>query len=74
MGVSVEVIDLRSIWPWDREMVLAFAARTGRLMVAHEAVQAAGFGAEIAGTVAEALGVAVRRVGAPRIPLSPLHR
>ncbi|MDP1952808.1 MAG: transketolase C-terminal domain-containing protein, partial [Betaproteobacteria bacterium] len=43
-GVSVEVIDLRTIWPWDRELVLESAARTGRLLVAHEAVQAAGFG------------------------------
>ncbi len=68
-GVSVEVIDLRSIWPWDRDMVLASAARTGRLMVAHEAVQAAGFGAEIAATVAEELGIPVRRAGAPRIPV-----
>ena len=68
-GVSVEVIDLRTIWPWDRDMVLASAARTGRLLVAHEAVQAAGFGAEIAATAAEELGVAVRRVGAPRIPV-----
>jgi pyruvate dehydrogenase E1 component beta subunit len=68
-GVSAEVIDLRSIWPWDREMVLASAARTGRLLVAHEAVQAAGFGAEVAATVAEELGIPVRRVGAPRIPV-----
>jgi len=68
-GVSVEVIDLRSIWPWDRDMVLGSAARTGRLMVAHEAVQAAGFGAEVAATVAQELGVPVRRVGAPRIPV-----
>ena len=68
-GVSVEVIDLRTIWPWDRELVLASAARTGRLLVAHEAVQAAGFGAEVAATVAEELGIPVRRVGAPRIPV-----
>ncbi len=68
-GMSVEVIDLRSIWPWDRETVLASAARTGRLMVAHEAVQAAGFGAEIAATAAEELGVPIRRVGAPRVPI-----
>ncbi len=68
-GVSVEVIDLRTIWPWDRELVLASAARTGRLLVAHEAVQAAGFGAEVAATVAEELGVPVKRVGAPRIPI-----
>jgi len=65
----VEVIDLRTIWPWDRELVLASAARTGRLLVAHEAVQAAGFGAEVAATVAEELGIPVRRVGAPRIPV-----
>ena len=69
-GLSVEVIDLRSIWPWDRDLVLDSAARTGRLLVAHEAVQAAGFGAEIAATVAEQLGVPVRRVGAPRIPVA----
>jgi pyruvate dehydrogenase E1 component beta subunit len=68
-GLSVEVIDLRTIWPWDRELVLASAARTGRLLVAHEAVQAAGFGAEIAATVAEALGIPVRRMGAARIPV-----
>ncbi len=67
-GVSVEVIDLRTIWPWDRELVLESAARTGRLMVAHEAVQAAGFGAEVAATVAEELGIPVRRIGAARIP------
>lgn len=67
-GLSVEVIDLRTIWPWDRETVLASAARTGRLLVAHEAVQAAGFGAEIAATVAQELSVPVRRVGAARIP------
>ena len=68
-GVSVEVIDLRTIWPWDRELVLESAARTGRLLVVHEAVQAAGFGAEVAATVAEELGIPVRRVGAARIPV-----
>jgi len=68
-GISVEVIDLRTIWPWDRELVLQSAARTGRLLVAHEAVQAAGFGAEVAATVAEELGIPVRRVGAARIPV-----
>jgi len=68
-GISVEVIDLRTIWPWDRDLVLASAARTGRMLVAHEAVQAGGFGAEIAATVAEELGIPVKRVGAPRIPV-----
>jgi acetoin:2,6-dichlorophenolindophenol oxidoreductase subunit beta len=67
-GLAIEVIDLRTIWPWDREAVLASAARTGRLLVAHEAVQAGGFGAEVAATVAEELGIPVQRLGAPRIP------
>ena len=68
-GISVEVIDLRTIWPWDRDAVLASAARTRRLLVVHEAVQAGGFGAEIAATVAEQLGVPVGRLGAPRVPV-----
>jgi len=68
-GVQVELIDLRSIWPWDRETVLASCARSGRLLVVHEAVQPAGFGAEIAATAAEATGCRVRRLGAPRIPV-----
>jgi acetoin:2,6-dichlorophenolindophenol oxidoreductase subunit beta len=63
------VIDLRTIWPWDRDTVLASAARTRRLLVAHEAVQVAGFGAEIAATVAEELGIRVKRLGGPRIPV-----
>ena len=63
-GVSAEVIDLRSISPWDQATVLASARKTSRLVVVHEDVQAGGFGAEVAATVAEALGsgVTVRRV------------
>jgi pyruvate/2-oxoglutarate/acetoin dehydrogenase E1 component len=68
-GVCVELIDLRTIWPWDRETVLASCTRTGHLLVVHEAVQAAGFGAEIAATVAEATRCRVKRLGAPRIPV-----
>jgi acetoin:2,6-dichlorophenolindophenol oxidoreductase subunit beta len=68
-GVSAEVIDLRTLWPWDRDAVLASTARTKRLLVVHEAVQVAGFGAEIAASVAEALNVPVKRLGAPRIPI-----
>jgi pyruvate dehydrogenase E1 component beta subunit len=66
---SVEIIDLRTLWPWDRETVLSSVRKTGELLVVHEAVQAAGFGAEIAATVAEATGARVRRLGAPRIPV-----
>ena len=68
-GVQAELIDLRTIWPWDRDAVLASAARTGRLLVVHEAIQVAGFGAEIAATVAEHTGAKVARLGAPRIPV-----
>jgi pyruvate/2-oxoglutarate/acetoin dehydrogenase E1 component len=68
-GIEAELIDLRSIWPWDRAAVLDSCRRTGALLVVHESVQAAGFGAEIAATVAEATGCRVKRLGAPRIPV-----
>ncbi|MEN2991150.1 transketolase C-terminal domain-containing protein [Tistrella sp. BH-R2-4] len=72
-GVDVEVIDLRTLWPWDAEMVLSSVARTRRLVVAQEAVRDAGFGAEIVATVTEALGDRLEtrpiRLGAPRIPV-----
>lgn len=68
-GISAELIDLRTIWPWDRDAVLSSCSKTKRLLVVHEAVQAAGFGAEIAATAAEALGIRVKRLGAPRIPV-----
>lgn len=67
-GLSAELIDLRTLWPWDRDRVLESCARTKRLLVVHESVQVAGFGAEVAATVAETLGIRVARLGAPRIP------
>lgn len=70
-GMATEVIDLRTLWPWDKETVLASVRKTGRLLVVHEAVQVAGFGAEIAASVAEDafadLKAPVKRLGAPRI-------
>lgn len=54
-GVSVEVVDLRTISPWDKETVLASARKTGRLIVVHEAVKQFGVGAEIAAVVQEQL-------------------
>ncbi|GGK27136.1 alpha-ketoacid dehydrogenase subunit beta [Salinarimonas ramus] len=73
-GIEAEVIDLRTLWPWDRDRVLASVERTRRLLVVHEAVTVAGFGAEIAAFVAEhlhaRLAAPVRRLGAPRIPVA----
>lgn len=54
-GVSIEVIDLRTIAPWDRDTVLASVRKTGRLLIVHEAVKAFGIGAEIAAVVTEEL-------------------
>ena len=72
-GVSTEVVDLRTIWPWDKELVLDSVARTGRLVIAHESVRDVGFGAEIAATAAEelheTLKAPVRRIASPRIPV-----
>lgn len=73
-GIEAEVIDLRSLWPWDADTVLASASRTGRLLIVQEAVQVCGLGAEIAATAAEAIGGALRRpprrLGAPRAPVA----
>ena len=72
-GLSIEVIDLRTLWPWDRDTVFDSVARTGRLLVAHQAVTVGGFGAEIVAEVTEHLFAALRcpprRLGAPRTPV-----
>ncbi len=68
-GAGVDLLDLRTLWPWDQQAVFESAARTKRLLVVHEAVQVAGFGAEVAAATAEATGCRVARWGAPRIPV-----
>ena len=76
-GVEAEVIDPRTLVPFDLPTVADSVRRTGRLVVAHEAVQHGGFGAEIAAEVQEAclydLDAPIVRVGAPftPVPLSP---
>lgn len=71
--VAAEVIDLRTLWPWDRERVLESVDRTGRLLIVHEAVRVGGFGAEIAAEVGEALWQKlrgpIRRIAGPRSPV-----
>jgi pyruvate dehydrogenase E1 component beta subunit len=72
-GVSAEVIDLRTISPWDQETVLASVAKTGRCLIVHEAVVQFGVGAEIASVINERLfgklKAPVKRLGAPFAPV-----
>ena len=72
-GVSAEVIDLRTISPWDRDTVLASAAKTGRVLIVHEAVTQFGVGAEIAAEISTELfgrlKKPVGRLGAPYAPV-----
>lgn len=76
-GIEVEVVDPRSLVPLDLDTIAASVRRTGRCVVAHEAVGPSGFGAEIAARVQEAafydLDAPVGRVAAPftPVPLSP---
>lgn len=72
-GISAEVLDLRSLQPWDEAAVLDSLGRTHRLVVAHEAVEAFGIGAEIAARMADIgfdeLDAPILRVGAPFAPV-----
>ncbi|MCO5584651.1 hypothetical protein L7F22_038582 [Adiantum nelumboides] len=80
-GPDVEVIDLRTLAPWDVDTVVRSVRRTGRLVVVHEAVRTCGLGAEIVATVAEQAHDALRRapvrIANPDLPIPfapPLER
>ncbi len=72
-GIAADILDLRTLWPWDEDAVAASVRRTGRLLVAHEAVTTGGFGGEIIARMVERLGPGalrgVARVGQPRVPV-----
>ena len=76
-GVSMEVVDLRTLAPLDRETILDSVRRTGKAMVVHEDNLTGGFGAEVAATISEhafdSLDGPVVRVAAPDIPAMPFN-
>lgn len=76
-GEDVEIIDLRTIVPWDREAVQRSVRKTSKCLIVHEDIEFAGFGAEIAAVIAEDsflyLDAPVRRLASPSIPIPFNH-
>lgn len=74
-GIEVEVVDLRTLLPFDRETILASARKTGKVLVVHEANKTGGFGAELMATVMEEafdyLDGPIRRLTGPDVPAIP---
>jgi 2-oxoisovalerate dehydrogenase E1 component beta subunit len=72
-GISVEILDLRTLLPLDREAILASVRKTGKLMIVHEATRTGGIGGEVAAIVAESafdrLDGPILRVTAPDTPV-----
>jgi len=76
-GISVEVVDLRTLAPLDRDTILASVRKTSKAMVVHEDNLTGGFGAEVAATIAQyafdSLDGPVVRVAAPDVPAMPFN-
>jgi pyruvate/2-oxoglutarate/acetoin dehydrogenase E1 component len=70
---SIEIVDLRSIMPWDKQAVLDSVRKTSKVLILHEDTHSGGFGAEIAATIAEEafedLDAPVKRITAPDTPV-----
>jgi 2-oxoisovalerate dehydrogenase E1 component len=75
-GEKVDLLDLRTIAPWDRNAVLESVTKTGRVLIVHEDTRTAGFGAEIAATIANetfwSLDAPVDRLAVEDVPM-PYH-
>lgn len=73
LGASVEIIDLRTLMPWDKEMVLGSVRKTSKCLVVHEDIERGGFGAEITAVVTDQafmdLDGPVQRIAAPAVPV-----
>jgi pyruvate/2-oxoglutarate/acetoin dehydrogenase E1 component len=73
LGEEIEILDLRTLAPLDRDAILASARKTGKVLVAHEATRSCGVGAEVASLVAqeafEELDAPVRRLTTPDVPI-----
>ncbi len=72
-GAEVEIVDLRTLTPLDKECFLASVRKTGRALVVHEAHLTSGFGGEVASTIAEeaweSLDAPVKRIGSLDVPI-----
>ena len=73
LGEDVEIVDLRTLCPLDRDTVLASVRKTGKVLVAHEATRSCGVGAELSALIAEEafedLDAPIRRLTAPDVPI-----
>ena len=74
-GVSVEVLDLRTLRPLDEEAILSTARKTGKVLIVHEDTKTGGIGGEVAAIVSEGafdhLDGPVTRLAGPEVPAMP---
>ena len=74
-GISVEIVDLRSIRPLDNETILSSAKKTGKVLIVHEDTKALGVGAEVSAIISEQafehLDSPIKRVAGPEVPAMP---